>query len=192
MSLEKELEERSGSKCELCRSSKDTGIYVVAPKDGKKADECAFLCAICQSQIDDRDSADSNHWRCLNESAWSQVPSIQVLSWRMLNHLKGEGWPSDILDMLYLDEETLEWAKSGEKKEYADDEDRHRDSNGVALETGDTVLLIKDLPVKGGGFNAKRGTVVRNISLVANNTDQIEGRVNGMELVLLTKFVKKQ
>jgi protein PhnA len=67
----------------------------------------------------------------------------------------------------------------------------HRDSNGVVLAQGDTVVLIKDLPVKGGGFTAKRGTSVRSISLVADNAEHIEGRVEGQRIVILTQFVKK-
>jgi len=51
--------------------------------------------------------------------------------------------------------------------------------------------FIKDLNVKGGGFMAKRGTVVRGISLAANNPEHIEGRVNGQQIVILTQFVKK-
>jgi protein PhnA len=68
---------------------------------------------------------------------------------------------------------------------------QHVDSNGVVLETGDTVTLIKDLTVKGANFTAKRGTAVRRISLVADNPEHIEGRVNGQQIVILTKFVKK-
>ncbi len=45
--------------------------------------------------------------------------------------------------------------------------------------------------VKGANFTAKRGTVVRGISLVADNQEHIEGRVNGQQIVILTKFVKK-
>jgi len=59
------------------------------------------------------------------------------------------------------------------------------------LAAGDTVTLIKDLDVKGTSFVAKRGTSVRNISLVKNNEQQIEGRVNGTQIVILTKFVKR-
>ena len=51
--------------------------------------------------------------------------------------------------------------------------------------------LIKDLPVKGAGFTAKRGTAVRGISLVADNAAHIEGRVEGQRIVILTAFVKK-
>ena len=52
------------------------------------------------------------------------------------------------------------------------------------------MTLIKDLPVKGAGFTAKRGTAVRNIALTGN-PEQIEGRVNGVRIVLLTKYLKK-
>jgi protein PhnA len=59
------------------------------------------------------------------------------------------------------------------------------------LASGDSVTLIKDLEVKGAGFTAKRGTAVRTISLVQENPEHIEGRVNGQRIVILTKFVKK-
>jgi len=62
----------------------------------------------------------------------------------------------------------------------------------VLLAPGDTVVLVKDLPVKGAGFTAKRGTAVRGIMLVADNAGQIEGRVEGQRIVILTEFVKKR
>ena len=68
----------------------------------------------------------------------------------------------------------------------------HRDSNGVPLAQGDTVVLIKDLLVKGANFTAKRGTAVRGISLVLDNPAHIEGRVEGQRIVILTEFVKKR
>jgi len=75
-------------------------------------------------------------------------------------------------------------------EEKNDDDIVHKDSNGVILSAGDTVTIIKDLNVKGAGFTAKRGTAVRNISLTSN-PEQIEGRVNGVKIVLLTCFLKK-
>jgi protein PhnA len=95
--------------------------------------------------------------------------------------------------MLYLDNETLIWAKSTVQGEddVADEKVIHRDNNGTMLQAGDTVVLIKDLDVKGGGFTAKRGTAVRGISLVEDNAGQIEGRVNGQQIVILTQYVKK-
>ena len=67
----------------------------------------------------------------------------------------------------------------------------HKDTNGTILTSGDTVTLIKDLKVKGAGFTAKRGTAVRNISLVDDTPEHIEGRVNDQRIVILTEFVKK-
>ena len=73
----------------------------------------------------------------------------------------------------------------------AEAEDFHLDSNGVKLATGDSVTLIKSLDVKGSQINAKIGTVVKNIKLVADNTAQIEGKIEGQQIVILTKFVRK-
>ncbi len=63
---------------------------------------------------------------------------------------KGVGWPQDLLDMLYLEEDVLAWAKAG-IQEVDEDAVVHKDSNGAILQAGDTVVLIKDLNVKGGG-----------------------------------------
>ncbi|MCB0436618.1 MAG: alkylphosphonate utilization protein, partial [Mangrovimonas sp.] len=67
----------------------------------------------------------------------------------------------------------------------------HTDSNGNVLENGDSVVLIKDLDVKGSSITAKRGTTVRNIRLDRDNIDYIEGKVDGQQIVILTKYVKK-
>ena len=127
---------------------------------------------------------------------WSQIPAVQVMVWRMLTRLSSEGWPQDLLDMLYLDDDTLVWAQTGNEGQRDEDQYdhttiKHLDSNGAVLEAGDTVTLTKDLNVKGANFTAKRGTAVRGISLVADNTEQIEGKVNGQQIVILTQFVKK-
>ena len=57
---------------------------------------------------------------------------------------------------------------------------------------GDTVVLIKDLPVKGVGFTAKWGFSGRGVSLVVGNDMHIEGRVDGQRIVTVTGFVKKK
>ena len=57
---------------------------------------------------------------------------------------------------------------------------------------GDNVVLTKSLDVKGSTVNAKVGTVVRNIRLVSGNTEQIEGRIEGQQIVILTKYLRKQ
>ncbi len=74
-----------------------------------------------------------------------------------------------------------------------DDEDDivTRDSNGTVLKDGDSVTLIKDLPVKGTSVTLKRGTLIKNIRLT-HNEEQIECNADKVKgLVLLTKFVKK-
>ncbi|GAA4278874.1 PhnA domain-containing protein [Aquimarina mytili] len=191
MNIEKELYKRSESKCELSGTTEDLRIYAVPKSPNSGLESHILISQICLEQIEDLSLMDPNHWRCLNESMWSEVPAVQVIAWRMLNRLKNEGWPQDLLDMLYLDDETLAWAKADGDGEEDSDAIKHMDSNGVQLKAGDAVVLIKDLDVKGANFTAKRGTAVRNISLVHDNPEHIEGRVNGQHIVILTKFVKK-
>jgi len=191
MSIEAALQARSNSKCELCSATENLSSYAVPPTSGDSADECILICKTCLEQIENPEKVDVNHWRCLNDSMWSQVPAVQVMAWRMLTRLSSEGWPQDLLDILYLDDETLTWAQATSEGESDANTIKHLDSNGALLEAGDTVTLIKDLNVKGANFTAKRGTAVRGISLVADNPEQIEGRVSGQQIVILTKFVKK-
>jgi len=191
MSTEKALHARSESKCELCGAAESLGVYEVPPNSNGSADECALTCETCREQIENPEKVDVHHWRCLNDSMWSQVPAVQVMVWRMLTRLSTEGWPQGLLDMLYLDEGTQAWAQATGEGKSDENAVKHVDSNGAMLEAGDTVTLIKDLNVKGANFTAKRGTVVRGISLVADNPEHIEGRVEGRQIVILTKFVKK-
>ncbi len=190
MSVEQTLETRSEGKCELCGATEGLAVYEVpnSPHDG--ADAAVYACGTCKTQLEDADQVNANHWRCLNDSMWSEVDAVKVVAYRMLNQLRGEGWPQDLLDMMYLEDDVKAWAEAGLQ---GDDEDAvvHKDSNGAVLENGDTVVLIKDLKVSGGGFTAKRGTPVRNIRLVADNAAHIEGRVNSQLIVILTEFVKK-
>lgn len=188
MSLENDLKARSNSQCELCTSHEDLLIYNVPPLGNVTKDNSILICSNCNTQLNDFNKIDVNHWRCLNDSMWSEVAAVQVVAYRMLHRLRGEGWPQDLLDMMYLDEDNLSWAKDG-----IEDEDaiKHVDSNGVVLSAGDTVVLIKDLNVKGAGFTAKRGTAVRGISLDHENANHIEGKVNGQQIVILTQYVKK-
>ncbi len=66
-----------------------------------------------------------------------------------------------------------------------------KDANGVTLNAGDSVVILKDLEVKGAGFTAKRGTTVRNITIPQDVEGHIEGRVNGTKIYLKTEFLKK-
>jgi len=192
MSTEQILMTRSESKCELCTSTESLAVFPVPPTTLDSADESVLLCETCSSQINNPDTVDVHHWRCLNDSMWSQVPAVQVMAWRMLTRLaKTEGWAQDAVDMMYLEEDTAKWAQATGEGDSDEEVVRHLDSNGALLEQGDNVTLIKDLNVKGTSFVAKRGTVVRGIGLVHDNAEHIEGRVNGTRIVILTQFVKK-
>jgi protein PhnA len=189
--IQEKLQERSNNQCELCTSTSDLTVYTVPPRDTESEENSILICENCNTQINDESKVDPNHWRCLNDSMWSEVSAVKVVAWRMLNQLRAEGWPSDLLEMMYLEEETLAWAKEGAAAEVTEEAIIHKDSNGVVLEAGDTVVLIKDLPVKGSSLVAKRGTAVRRISLDHENANHIEGKVEGQQIVILTQFVKK-
>lgn len=66
------------------------------------------------------------------------------------------------------------------------------DSNGTALNQGDSVAVIKDLKVKGSSIPLKRGTVIKNIRLIEDDEHLIEGHSDKIKgLVLKTCFLKK-
>lgn len=167
--------------CALC--SADTPLSSHAVSGGPEG-AVTDLCDICIAQI--TGTPDPTHWRCLSSSMWSEDPATQVLAARMLARLSDQAWARDLADQLYLDDDTRAWVDNVVATLV------HKDSNGVVLAQGDTVMLIKDLVVKGAGFTAKRGTAVRGISLVSDNAGHIEGRVEGQRIVILTEFVKKR
>jgi protein PhnA len=191
MSLERDLKKRSDSKCELCTSEDDLQVYILPPTKTESLDKAILACNTCVSQIDNPESTDANHWRCLNDSMWSEHQAVQVMAWRMLSRLRNAGWPQDLLDMMYLEEDTLEFAKATGEGEDDANKIIHRDVNGVVLQTGDSVVLIKDLKVKGSSMVAKQGTAVRNIRLDRENAEYIEGKVGPTQIVIITKYVKK-
>lgn len=192
MKIEAILEKRSGGKCELCKSESRLNLYEVTPVDSRYEENCILICDTCLAQIEKKRELDSSHWQCLNETMWSEVPGKQVVSWRMLNRLRNESWAADMLDMMYLTDENLEWAKKTGDHENDGAVVLHRDCNGHQLLQGDSVVLIKSLDVKGSTLTAKVGTVVKNIRLVEQDTNQIEGRVENQMIVILTKYVRKQ
>ena len=185
------LTKRSDNKCELCQAAGVLKVYEVTPQTGSDEDSCILICDKCRAQIDKKEDLDSSHWAGLTTRMWSEVPGVQVVSWRMLNRLKAESWAMESLDMMYLDDDRLAWAKAAGDHENDSSVDLHKDSNGAVLQAGDTIVLTKSLDVKGTSLNAKLGTVVKNIRLVENNTEQIEGKIEGQVIVILTKCVRK-
>ena len=73
-----------------------------------------MICEKCQHQVENPKNINVNHWHCLNETAWSEVPAVQVLVWRLLKQLAEERWAQDLMDQLYLDEEIVQWAESAQ------------------------------------------------------------------------------
>lgn len=83
-----------------------------------------------------------------------------------------------------------EWAMAGEENS-TEDEALVRDANGTPLSDGDTVVVIKDLKVKGASAVVKVGTKVKNIRLVAGDHN-IDCRIAGIgAMQLKSEFVKK-
>jgi len=192
MKLEEVLLKRSENKCEVCNAENALSLYEVPHAKHRDEEGCAMICSKCMAQLDKKEELDSKHWACLTTAMWSEVPGIQVVSWRMLNRLREESWAVENLDMMYLDDDRLEWAKKTGDHENDSSVDLHKDSNGQILQNGDSVVLIKSLDVKGSTLNAKMGTVVKNIKIVEGNTEQIEGKVEGQLIVILSKYVRKQ
>jgi protein PhnA len=169
------------SVCALC-AAPDASPVTLAP-----GDDVAALCPVCTAALSG-DIAPGPRWRCLGDAIWSEDPATQIAAWRLLTALPGEPWAADLLETVYLAPEVLARAEAAGTPLPGVE---HRDSNGVLLASGDTVVLIKDLAVKGSSMVAKRGTAVRGIRLVSDNADQIEGRVNGQQIVILCQFTRK-
>lgn len=168
-----ELLTRSGGICEFC-----DGIDALEHVNVTSSDD-VVLCAICAGH----QPAPSGHWRALEGAAWSVEPAVQIAVWRKLGDIS-EAWATEAELGMMMEPDVAARAAAVTLV--------HKDANGAVLANGDTVVLIKDLPVKGAGFTAKRGTAVRGISLVQDNAGHIEGRVEGQRIVILTEFVKRK
>jgi len=166
---------RAEGVCEFCGDGLEL-CAVAQPPAGP-----VLLCGVCRGAAEPGTPA---HWQCLQGAAWSAVPDVQFAVWRKLGEFD-EPWATDLRETMSLSDAAQAWADAPAAVQ-------HHDSNGVLLAAGDTVVLIKDLPVKGAGFTAKRGTMVRGVSLVDGNARHIEGRVEGQRIVILTEFVKKR
>lgn len=176
------IKNRSGKTCEICGNNENLEVYFI--KD--EIDFGANLCSECRSVVSEFNALNPSKYECLSTSMWSEIPAVKILSYQILNALKDESFARELLDILYIEDEL----KSLVKMPPSSDAAEVFDSNGNKLSSGDSVSIIKDLEVKGANFTAKRGTTVKNIAL--NGVEgQIEGRVNGVKIVLLSKFLKK-
>ncbi|RFS20158.1 PhnA protein [Chitinophaga silvatica] len=184
MALGKNLSERSGDICELCVASPATTEYTVSPKSDDDIQNQVAVCDACLQAINKGETGE--YWRFLEGAIWNPEPSIQALSYRILQTCKENDWAADILSSVEPEENIVQWAMSAFEVEEV-----HRDAFGNALAHGDNVVLTQGLDVKGTSFSAPKGTIVKRIRLVPDNIEQIEGKINDQTIVILTKYVKK-
>ncbi|GAL32284.1 MULTISPECIES: PhnA domain-containing protein [Vibrio] len=188
MSTEATMLERCENKCELCAAETALTPFAVAPHTQITVDHAIMLCDTCKSQIENPETMDVNHWRCLNDSMWSQVAPVQVMAWRQLKRLSAEGWAQDLVDMMYMDEEVAKWAELG----LDENQEKPRDVNGVELKKGDDVTVIKDLPIKGSSQVIKQGTVIRGISVNPDDPKHVQGKANGQAMYVIAEYCRKK
>ncbi len=169
--------------CELCGSSEDVSVLELPISDGSE-EQSVYVCANCKNQIESGE-LDETHFNCLNDAMWSEVPAVKVLSYILWSKLGRQ----DMIEMMYLEEDELKLAEQAVNAEA--NKVVFRDANGVELHAGDSIVILKDLDVKGAGFTAKRGTTVTRIALPNDMDDHVEGRVNGTKIYLKTEFIKK-
>jgi protein PhnA len=184
MGINEELQQRSNSSCELCKSEDDLSTFGVNPSDGGSS-QSIYICNTCKEQVQDDSKIDETHWHCLNDSMWSEHAAVQVMAYRMLTKLNNQ----DALDMLYLEEDVKAWADEGIEVVDEDAEIKN-DANGNILSDGDSITVLKDLDVKGSHIVAKRGTIVKNIR-IGNVSNHIEGKITGTTIYLKCDFIKK-
>jgi protein PhnA len=182
------LKARAGAQCELCSGGEELAAHNVNPGPPSGVDESVLLCGACRAAVASGAALTDARWYCLKESIWSEAAPVQVLTYRLLKSRTDHApWAVDLLDQAYLADEVLSWAERGLK---AENTLEVRDSNGSRLSDGDAVTLIRDLPVKGANFTAKRGTLVKSIRLGEDPT-HVEGRVNKVSIMLKTCFLKR-
>jgi protein PhnA len=191
MTLDKALLTRSNGHCEICMEQSELQAYAISPFTIQDAtDKHVALCNTCYVQCAGSEIIDTHRMRALSGSIWSETSAVKVLSYKILQKLQEHDWAQECLDGAYLTEEEIAWANA--EIAAAASVVVHKDAYGAVLHSGDTVLLTENLNVRGTNFIAAKGTKVQKIKLVHDNEEQIEGKIDGSTIVILTKFVRKQ
>lgn len=190
MSISPSLISRSNSVCELCTlDTQPLQAYLVPIRKEDTPENTVVLCDTCYQAISGKEFTNPNYFHFLTGSIWSEIPAVKVLSYRILSYLKDTDWAQEALESAYLTEEELAWANS--EQEAVSNAIVHKDAYGTILENGDSIFLTDNLNVKGANFTATKGTKVSKIRLVPDNAEQIEGKIEGTVIVILTKYVRK-
>lgn len=110
----KDLARRSKSKCELSGNSNVAlSIYEIPPVSTEPDfTYCLFLSKEIIQQLENpKKYLKPNEWHTLRELIWSDLPAIQIITWRILEYLKPtHQWAQDILDEAYLDDSIIKKA----------------------------------------------------------------------------------
>ena len=115
-SFGRDLARRSQSKCELCGAAGvHLEIFEVPPvKPEPDFDKCLFMCGTCAQALSSVKKRSTDHWRCLTERIWSDIPAVKIISVMILREISGrEPWAAGLLEDLYLDEDEEKWASAG-------------------------------------------------------------------------------
>jgi protein PhnA len=204
--LKQELITLLDGHCELCNAPKANQVVLVHNLMGHPNDDYSLVCDLCLKTLKTLETLETletsrllpthetiknnEYWRCLSGAIWGERLTTKVLCFQILSPMKSLLWVQELLDQIHIPPFILQSIVPDQGQQGDQGGPKVLDSNGVILNEGDAVTLIKDLDVKGAGFVAKRGTLVKSIHLT-NNTTQIEGKVNGTTIILLTKFLKK-
>ncbi|MCP5169588.1 MAG: phnA protein [Hahellaceae bacterium] len=111
----RDLVRRSHAHCELCRASGvGLSIYEVSPIPvSPDIEKVLFVCETCRDQLEHPRRLDEKHWRCLQVTAWSELPVVKVMSLRVLRVLQQkQDWARELLEQLYIDEISDAWANA--------------------------------------------------------------------------------
>ena len=116
--LGKDLARRAKSKCEITgQGGVPLRPYEVLPVATEPdLDRTLLVCEGVHAVLEKPSTLAGRSWQSsLSEIVWSDMPAVQVVAWRMLNHLaKKEDWARDVIEEVFLDEDVEEWARAAE------------------------------------------------------------------------------
>lgn len=108
-SFGKELARRAKSKCELCEVAGEKLLVLEVPPEprGPEVERCVMLCEACATAVrEPKKFRAGDHWRCLAQTVWSEVPAVQALALRLLKRQEdSQAWARETLETVFADEE---------------------------------------------------------------------------------------
>ncbi len=108
-SFGKELARRAKSKCELCEAAGEKLAIVELPPEPRdpEIERCVMLCDACAEAIrEPKRFAAGDHWRCLAQTVWSEVPAVQAAALRLLKRQEGsQVWARETLESVFPEAE---------------------------------------------------------------------------------------